>query len=60
MDAVQEGVSCLMKWINANKNNDYSNDKIVIDYIAGMTDDFFIEQFMKISSNIPRKYGYKL
>ena len=37
-----------------NMSNDYKNntkkERIVIDYIAGMTDDFFINEYNKISS----------
>ena len=32
--------------------------RIVIDYIAGMTDDFFYNQYQKLF--VPQSYGYQL
>ena len=41
--------------MNRDYTKAYSSDKIIVDFIAGMTDNFFIERFKKMS--LPRMFG---
>ena len=41
--------------MNRDYTKTYSSDKIIVDFIAGMTDNFFIERFKKMS--LPRMFG---
>ncbi|MRT91567.1 deoxyguanosinetriphosphate triphosphohydrolase family protein [Ancylomarina sp. 16SWW S1-10-2] len=56
------GISSISKFYLPNMNEDYlknySNPKIVCDYIAGMTDDFFNKEFKDVM--IPHSFGYKV
>ena len=36
--------------MNEEYKNNTSNERIVIDYISGMTDDFFVNEYNKLSS----------
>lgn len=47
-----------LKEINGNYQNNTDKKRIVIDFIAGMTDDFFNTQYKK--SFVPQSYGYSL
>lgn len=54
--------SSILKFFLKNKDSEYrkntSNPRIVCDYIAGMTDDFFNNEFKRIM--IPQSFGYKV
>jgi len=54
--------SSILKYFLKNKDSDYrestSKPRIVCDYIAGMTDNFFNNEFKKIM--IPQSFGYKV
>ena len=47
-----------LKNMTANYREETSNPKIVCDYIAGMTDDYFNKEFNNVM--IPSSFGYKI
>ena len=47
-----------LKEMNDNYQNNTDKKRIVIDFIAGMTDDFFNTQYKE--SFVPQSYGYSL
>lgn len=53
-EAISDRVD-LMQHIQAAQDRPYSNEECVRDFIAGMTDDFFLEQAVAINCPIPVK-----
>ena len=48
----------ISKFINLDFRNKYSNERIVCDYIAGMTDDYFNNEFK--NAILPKSFGYEI
>ena len=47
--------SMYLRGMNKDYTNSNSSDKIIIDFIAGMTDEFFMHQYKKLY--LPKKFG---